>query len=524
MSSATNFLQATTLMSSLVMGCNSMIGLDELELEEAKVAIEQETECKTNVQCAELLMDERGSDSPVPAVCIKPEGKCVALLSEDCDSITGDYTDERAILIGSLFSTKGAQAATNVARQQSAALAVEQINNVGGVPAYGHSRPSPLVMVSCDEATNLGRAATHLIDKLGVPAIVGPNTSSDTLRVSSEFSVPAGTILMTPTGVASSIADLVDDNLTFQMVPTDVQRAGLMISQINALEEEVKESLGLDNVRLGVVYRNDALGIGTRTALNDLSINGASIADPSNFGNRVHIDPYDFSEDDQGDIVRKYVEFAPHIIVLGGTAEAISDVLVPLEAAWTAEHRPLYVGIDSVKVPELLDAARDNDDLRERVRGTGIMPTPSSASVFDAFTVDYKIRFPGESAGISGMGPSYDAVYTIAFGIAASKDRPITGPNIVDGFSRIAGGAMEIPVGATKILSAFLELDAGRDISVIGTFSPLQWNQSGTVVDAALEMWCIGKSNGKPVFRGSGLTYGIKENQSYGEYTPCKVD
>src|SRR5690606_17274316 len=110
MSSATNFLQATTLMSSLVMGCNSMIGLDELELEEAKVAIEQETECKTNVQCAELLMDERGSDSPVPAVCIQPEGKCVALLSEDCDSITGDYTDERAILIGSLFSTKGAQA------------------------------------------------------------------------------------------------------------------------------------------------------------------------------------------------------------------------------------------------------------------------------------------------------------------------------------------------------------------------------------------------------------------------------
>src|SRR5690606_28376826 len=145
--------------------------------------------------------------------------------------------------------------------------------------------------------------------------------------------------------------DLVDDNLTFQMVPTDVQRAGLMISQINELEEEVKESLGLDSVRLGVVYRNDALGIGTRTALNDLSINGESIADPSNFGNRVHIDPYDFSQDDQGDIVRKYVDFAPHIIVLGGTAEAISDVLVPLEAAWTAEHRPLYVGIDSVKVP-----------------------------------------------------------------------------------------------------------------------------------------------------------------------------
>ena len=524
MSSSTNICKLTCLVSGLVFGCNSMIGLDELQLEQAKTDAKQESECQTNVECSEILMDERGSDSPVPAACVQPEGRCVALLTEHCETITGDYRDDRAIFIGSLFSTKGAQAATNLARQQSAALAVEQINDIGGVPAYGHERPSSLVMVSCDEATDLGRAATHLINDLRVPAIIGPNTSSDTLRVSSEFSAPAGTILMTPTGVASSIAALDDNNLTYQMVPTDVQRAGLMISQINELEEQLKSERDLESVRLGIIYRDDALGIGTRTALNDLTINGASVADPANFGNRVHIDPYDFKRDNQDDLIRKYVKFAPDIIVLAGTAEAISAVLVPLEEAWTAEHRPLYVGIDSVKVPELLDAARGNADLRERVRGTGIMPTPSSVSVFEAFTVDYKIRFPGESAGISGMGPSYDAVYAVAFGIAATNDRPISGPTIVEGFARIAGGAMEVPVGATKVLSAFRELDSGRDISAIGTFSPLEWNEQGAVVGATLEMWCIGEANGAPVFRGSGLTYGIREGQSYGEYTACKVE
>lgn len=524
MSSSTNVSHIACLMSGLLLGCNSMIGLDELQLEPIETNAEQEAECTSNVECSEILSKDQGSDAPIPAACVKPEGRCVPLLTEHCDTITGDYRDPRAIFLGSLFSTKGAQAATNLARQQSAALAIEQINDVGGVPAYGHERPSSLVLVSCDETTDLGRAATHLINDLKVPAIIGPNTSQDTLRVSSEFSSPAGTVVMTPTGVASSITALDDSNLTFQMVPTDVQRAGLMISQINALEEQIKEERDLDSIKLGIVYRDDALGIGTRTALNDLSINGKPVADPANFGNRVYIDPYDPKRDDQAELIRKYVEFAPDIIVLAGTAEAISAVLVPLEAAWTAEHRPTYIGIDSVKVPELLEAARDNDDLRERVRGTGIMPTPSSIPVFDAFTVDYKIRFPGESAGISGMGPSYDAVYSIAFGIAASNDQPVSGSAIVEGFSRIAGGAMEVPVGATKVLSAFLELDSGRDISAIGTFSPLEWSERGAVVGATLEMWCIGTANGKPVFRGSGLTYGIREGQSYGAYAACEVD
>src|SRR5438874_13046660 len=75
-------------------------------------------ECTVNSQCAAKLGE--------PAWCVQPAGRCVALMSEDCGTITGDTTDDNAILIASLLSTTGAQGATNLARQQSAQLAVEE--------------------------------------------------------------------------------------------------------------------------------------------------------------------------------------------------------------------------------------------------------------------------------------------------------------------------------------------------------------------------------------------------------------
>ena len=58
-------------------------------------------------------------------MCVKATHQCAQLLTKDCTTITGDATNDEAIVIGSLFSTSGAQATTNLARQQSAILAVE---------------------------------------------------------------------------------------------------------------------------------------------------------------------------------------------------------------------------------------------------------------------------------------------------------------------------------------------------------------------------------------------------------------
>lgn len=514
--------------------CNSVTGLGDFSVESGggrgsssggSGGSTTSGECTTNQECITKASSAAGSGQTVAAVCIKAEGRCAPLLSEDCKTVTGEYESDDTIVIGSLFSTVGAQAATNIQRQQSAMLAVEQINKVGGVPAATMGgRPRKLVMVSCDESTNLARAADHLVNVLDVPAIVGPNTSQDTIDVTSEFTVNSDTVVMSPTAVASSIAFLADNDLTWLMVPNDEQRAPLMINQINEIEAKIKAERSVATVKLGVVFRDDALGIGTRTSLNGLVINGKPISDSTvNLGRNVNIDPYNFTHPDQNAIVQKYVTFAPDIVVLAGTAEAISAVMKPLEAAWPASnpHRPQYVLIDSVKVPDLITLAVGNEDLRRRVRGTGIKPGPESAPIYSAFQVDYQVRFPGSSSTTSGMGPAYDATYAIAFALAATWSEPVTGTSVARGLRSLAGGATQIEVGATKVLQAFQRLVAGEKIKALGTFGPLEWDADGAVVGGTLEMWCIGAPAGTPAYQTSGLTFDIKTQQKLGTYTPC---
>lgn len=488
-------------------------------------------DCTTNQECtdrASLGVAGAAGAGPelVAAVCVKQGvSHCVPLLSQDCDHITGDYLNDRAIVIGSLFSTKGATAATNLPRQRSAELAIEQINAVGGVPPGGTSaNPRPLVMVSCDESTNLVRAAEHLVKDLHVPAIVGPNTSQDTLDVSTKVTVPGGTVVMSPTGVASSIAALTDNDLTWLMVPSDVQRAPLMISQISALEQDLKGDRSKSVVKLGIVFRNDALGIGTRTSLSDLVINGKPLPDPLNLGQNVQIDPYNGADATQQTIVSKYVAFAPDIIVLAGTAEAITKVMVPLEAQWTAPLRPHYVLIDSTKVPELLAATTNNDDLRSRIRGTGITPGPSGnntpGATFNAFQVDYSVRF-GATATTSGMGPSHDAAYAIGLALAATADQPVSGASVAAGLRRLAGGTTTLEARGTNVLAAFQKLVAGEQVTMVGTFGMLDWDQNGAVKGGTLEMWCVGGPSTKPAYRSSGLIFDIRSQQQSGAYVQC---
>ncbi len=517
-------------------GCNAVIGLNKMSIDTAvgtDAATSDTVICATNAECTEQATaaaaadadaDAGSSTATVPAICLQPEGRCVTLTSEDCTQVTGDYENDRSIVIGSLFAVQGTTATQNIPRQQSAMLAIEEINAAGGIPTSTYGSARPLAMVSCNTSSNLVRAANHLVNDLNVPAIVGPNTSQDTLDVSNKVTIQAGVVVLSPSAVAASIADLLDNDLTWLMVPSDNQRAQLMIRNINDVETSLKSERSVSTVKLSIIYRNDALGIGTRTSMDALIINGAPLSDPINAGSadgNVHIDPYDATLTDYSPIINKELAFAPDIVVLAGTAETVTKVLTPLEQQWTpGTNRPYYYLIDPSKGPELLAAVTGNDDLRLRVRGTGATPGADSLPVSNAFNLDFLARY-GASPTASGTGPSYDAAYSIAYALAATKDLPVTGANIATGLRKLAGGSTTIETGTQDLLAAFQNLASGQTITGIGTYCPLEWDDNGSVMGGTIEMWCIGMSGTTPVFQSSGLTFDIKTQSYAGSYVQC---
>lgn len=496
--------------------CARVLDLDAYEVgEQATGDQAMAQECKEHSDCK--------SDADNPTVCVEATHRCVALKSEDCKTISGDYMVDDAIVIGSLFAFGGAQVGASTARQNSAILAVHEIDGAGGIPHGDSSAGSrPLVMVSCDASADLLRAGKHLVDELHVPAIVGPNGSQDTLELSRQISVPGGTLVITPTALASSIADLSDNGLTWQMVPTDLQRGEFLTIEIQVLAEALKRERKLETVKFAAVFRDDALGIGTRTSLNMLTLNDQPLATLVSRG-LARVDAYDLSTLDQGPTVRSYAEFMPDIVVLAGTSELVQNILVPLERAWPqGRPRPYYMLIDSLKNKELLDAASASEDLRMRIRGTGLTPSPRSKGVYEAFQLSYQLAYPNTPSDVAGLGPSYDATYAIAYALAATQDQAISGRSIAEGLRMLSDGRIDIEVQAVTVLAAFSHLAMKEPINAIGTFGPLAWGPNGAVLGGTLELWCIENRAGRLSYQSSGVTLDLATGSLKDNFKQCQ--
>ena len=78
--------------------------------------------------------------------------------------------------------------------------------------------------------------------------------------------MPGGTmVVMSPTGVGIQASFRCSDNdLTWLMVPSDVQRAPLMISQIGVLEQTLKAARNKSTIKLGVVVRKTTRSVSAR--------------------------------------------------------------------------------------------------------------------------------------------------------------------------------------------------------------------------------------------------------------------
>jgi branched-chain amino acid transport system substrate-binding protein len=507
--------------------------VDSPPLEAGAEAVDAGQSCNVNLDCNRPVVGENGGTAttaaPSPAICLKSTGKCAPLTSLDCPRVYGDYLQDSAIVVGTLLGGGGE---ADVALEQSAVMAAEEIDSAragGGLPrvsAQGSARP--LVVVGCDASTNAVRAARHLVDDLHVPAIVGPTAADDVVDVTQQVSSKGGTLIITPTSPASSISKLADDDLTWRVVPSDTQRAKLVIGQMNDLEDVLRTTRSLTRVKLGVIHRTDALGLSARDSISGtLIINGRFINDAANAA-YVSIDSYTNQPNlasPMSSIVSKYSStFVPDLVFITAP-EQVAGVIIPLEQAFTTArivNRPYYVCTDAAKTQEFLDAvasARLPGDIRRRVRGIGVKPDTSSAPILDAFTASFTARY-GAPPRTSGAALSYDAMYAVAFAIAATPDLPVSGPSVAHGL-RALGVGDAFSVGPNQAAQVMQSLSTGTSVSLRGTESAMQWDPMGDIAGGTAEVWCIG-TGAVPAFASGGLTMDVQTQIIGGAFVQCR--
>lgn len=459
--------------------------------------------CTSNAACIERA-------GGAPSICHTDTGACAPLLSQDCPKVLMDPGDleKGAIVLGLLLPQTGTDASSTVSQVNAVELARREIQKVAaGVPgARADAPPRPLAFVSCTDNEDPVRAARHLVDVVRVPAILGPGFSGVTTTVATEVTIPAGVLTISPSATSPTLSDLADRGLVWRTAPPDTYQAFAMAQLVEQfVEPEVRKTYGLvatDEIRLAVVHKGDAYGLGLANALfKSLVFNGRSPA--ANGDAYVQIDygdPQKLSADElktrTDSAVDQLLAIKPHVLISIGTTEAVTDVFGPLEARWPASEptRARHVVADGLQVPQLLSAIAANDALRSRVRGT---IGGTTGGTFDLFKNAYAREFSDGSSPDSYSASAYDAAYLLAFAVAGAGDRPLTGAVIDEGLRRTAPDVRrpKVVVGPDQVNKGFGEMRKDG-IDFDGASGPLDFDVEKGEAAADIQIWCVTAKSG----------------------------
>lgn len=449
-----------------------------------------------------------------PAICRNDTHECVALLSANCATVFGDYQSDDAIVLGSILSLSGEQASSGMDELQSAELALTDFTNTTvGLPAGADGKPRPLALVECDDTgddTVATTAATHLVNDIGVPAILGPDASGLCTAVINNVTIPAKVLLISPAATSATLSGI--SPYFWRTSPSDdIQAVPLRLSVA-----EIATADSLNPIKLAILYKSDTYGTGLYASVTStLQINGAPVGAAQNSAN---FEPVEYNADgsDIAAGVAQIVAFQPNLIALFGTNEVVSSGLDAIESSWpTGPARPFYLISDGGECQELLTEMSTNTGVRTRVRGT--VPGTNNP-LFQAFSLEYQGTY-GAPAEVFGMAGSYDSIYLLAYAITSIGSGMINGTAVSNGMDKMVGGA-PINVGTGDIKSAFNTLSAGNAIAINGASGPLHFDLTEHEAPSDINVWCVGlDGSNNPEFESSGRSYDATSSMMVGTFS-----
>ncbi|WP_394839888.1 ABC transporter substrate-binding protein [Pendulispora rubella] len=477
---------------ALVVGAAYAAGCNVL-LDASKYRVGEGTDdtgfaCTKNDDCRRAFGDD--------GMCPASTRRCARIRSAECTRVLGDAASDEAIFIGSLFPFEQSSGAPI---ENGVEVALEEFRSVELPPVPGETRRRPLVLVACNDqgdGPTAVRAAQHLVNDLGIPAIIGSAFSNVTLQVANQVTIPRSVLLVSPSSTSPTLTRLTDNGLVWRTCPSDVIQAEAHLALMPHLERDAKLATGAEKIKVAVLHKGDLYGRGLAEALSPkLVFNEANALDQVDSGHFLRLDygdPQDSAAPpDYAAAVRNVVAFEPHVVFLYGTTETVEPLIAQTEATWHTSlgYRPFYVMGDGSAVPELSAyLARAPDETRRRMLGT----KPGTVGPkFEAFKSTYLSRVhDGTSPAATWAVNAYDALYTVAFSIVAAGADPLRGPNLARGLERLVSG-QRISPGSANLNAAFDLLLAGASFDYDGASGPLDFDRTTGEAPSDILLWCM---------------------------------
>jgi ABC-type branched-subunit amino acid transport system substrate-binding protein len=466
-------------------------------------------------------------------------GTCVALKSPLCETVIGNYKAPDPFIFGSIHPTKAPAAGdvdVGVAMEESIKLALSELqSSAKGLPIPNDTARREVVMIGCTdnaESTDSITAAKHLVEDVGVQAIIGGAFSGITLDTTTEVTIPGKALFITASGTSPAITDLSDKpagsqyGLVWRTVPSDNFQANAIAQYMSVVEDSVRTELSLtaaDKIKVVVLHTSDAYGTGLRDALQaNLKFNGQDALAQANTHyfatayDDVSADPpVTFYEEAKN----KAIMEGAHVIFMFGFSDVVDAVYAQIELNWNvATHRPRYVLSDAVFGSALANAVNTESDPTKRAdwrrRTTGVVPGPSDQDIlYKSFLVSYASgNRPGDPT-IFGAASAYDAAYLLFFAAATITDGPITGIKLAEGMSKLSKADPAeaiVKVGASELPGALNKISAGtyKSIDYNGAFGPLNFDAATGEPAANVQIFCLANDGtGKAKSQLSGAFY-----------------
>ena len=365
--------------------------------------------------------------------------------------------EKETVKIGALIPLTGGLASYGEYMQYAIDVAVEEVNENGGVLG----KEVEVVVKNTETNPDIAREkAQELIDE-GIRIIIGAAASSSTIEASG-VTVENECVLIAPASTSPDITNLNDNDLLFRVCPSDLFQGKIMAKY---LHEHGK-------TRVVALYINNSYGTGLKDVLyQEFAALGGDTLKSVPYPEEFSILPPDS------------IDFLPYIDTLyARNADVV--VLIAYDEGGIAVHKEAeerddkieWFGCDGIMTQGFLDNA---GTYAGGIKGTA--PYHEEDEYYNDFADRYNEK--------AGCGPvtfipnTYDAVILAVLAIEHAGTWE-DGTAIRDALREIASGGTAVRTFA----DAVEKLQEGEDIDYNGISGSLDFDENGDV-DAPYEIW-----------------------------------